>query len=37
MEALTKDTTSLHRILTKTMAKETVRMVMAPVFVSYKV
>ncbi|KPM44910.1 hypothetical protein AK830_g1646 [Neonectria ditissima] len=37
MVALAKDTTSLHRILSKTMPKEIVRMVMVPVFLSYKV
>ena len=36
METLAKDTTSLHRILNKTMPKETVRLVMVPVFLSYK-
>ncbi|POR38627.1 Vacuolar protein sorting-associated protein 54, partial [Tolypocladium paradoxum] len=37
MATLAKDTKSLHRILTKTMPKETVRMVMGQAFLSYKV
>ncbi|OAA66807.1 vacuolar sorting protein [Niveomyces insectorum RCEF 264] len=39
MATLAKDATSLHRILTKTLTlpKGTVRMLMTPVFVSYKV
>lgn len=36
MAALAKDTMSLHRNLTKIMPKETVRMVMIPIFLSYK-
>ncbi|GAB1311834.1 hypothetical protein MFIFM68171_02044 [Madurella fahalii] len=37
MATLAKDTKSLHRILTKIIPKETVRMVMAQTFLSYKV
>ncbi|KAI5856669.1 Vps54-like protein-domain-containing protein [Durotheca rogersii] len=37
MAALAKDTTSLHRILTKTLPEGTIRMLMSPVFISYKV
>ncbi|KAI0834090.1 Vps54-like protein-domain-containing protein [Hypoxylon sp. FL0890] len=37
MAALAKDTTSLHRVLVKTLPEGTVRMLMTPVFVSYKV
>ncbi|KAI0100498.1 vacuolar sorting protein [Nemania sp. FL0031] len=36
MVALTKDTTSLHRILTKNLPEQTVRRLMTPVFISYK-
>ncbi|KFG85430.1 vacuolar sorting protein [Metarhizium anisopliae] len=36
MATLTKDTTSLHRILTKTLPEATVGMIMTPVFLSYK-
>lgn len=36
MAALAKDTTSLHRILTKTLPEATVRMLMTLVFISYK-
>ncbi|KAK2592206.1 hypothetical protein QQS21_010094 [Conoideocrella luteorostrata] len=36
MGILAKDTTSLHRILTKTLPEGTVRMLMTSVFISYK-
>ncbi|KAI0802386.1 Vps54-like protein-domain-containing protein [Xylaria sp. FL0064] len=36
MATLAKDTTSLNRILTRTLPEGTVRMVMTPVFISYK-
>lgn len=36
MATLTKDTTSLHRILTKTLPEATVGMIMTPVFLSYR-
>ncbi|KAL1863937.1 hypothetical protein VTK73DRAFT_6337 [Phialemonium thermophilum] len=37
MATLAKDTRSLHRILTKTMPQDTVRTVMARVFLDYKI
>ncbi|KAG8405015.1 hypothetical protein J3459_022305 [Metarhizium acridum] len=36
MTALVKDTTSLHRILTKTLPERTVRMLMTSVFIRYR-
>lgn len=36
MATLTKDTTSLHRILTKTLPGATIGMIMTPVFLSYR-
>ncbi|EFY97037.2 Vps54-like protein [Metarhizium robertsii ARSEF 23] len=36
MATLTKDTTSLHRILTKTLPDAAIGMIMTPVFISYR-
>ncbi len=36
MDTLTKETTTLHRNLTKTLPEGTIRLIMVPVFASYK-
>jgi hypothetical protein len=36
METLTKETSTLHRVLSKHLPEMTVRMIMEPVFKSYK-